>query len=319
MEIKQMHLKYMGPKRMNFKREILQWVLPGIYLIILALGWGAVLIVKGTIGPYGWWLLMMFGMVAIIILPIYFMIFLVKRIRKRKVHKSFYVLIMLSLLASWPGGWFFGIGQIAYPAHRNKVEPEVYISLPVNHEMIVGWGGDTLEDNYHAWLPFERWAYDLMVMPAMVDSSNLEDYGIYGMEIVAPVSGTIVGAYDGYPDEIPNTDEADNMGNYVYLEIEETGTYLVIGHIKPNSLLVKEGEYVKEGTPLAQAGNSGMSSEPHVHIHHQRQNPNEVYLLAEGLPLYFRDIEGDPMPKGGGHRSENGKNIPNGQTIRPSH
>lgn len=302
---------------MNINEEMLKWILPGIYFIILAAGWGAVLIVKGTIGPYGWWLLMMFGIAAIVMLPVYCIIFVVKCIRKKGVHKSFYVLIMLSFLASWSGGWFFGIGQIAYPVDRKKVEPAAYISLPVNHEVIVGWGGDTLKDNYHAWLPLERWAYDLMVMPALVDTPNLEDYGIYGMEIVAPVSGTIVGAYDGYPDEIPNTDEANNMGNYVYIEIEETGTYLVIGHIKPHSLLVKEGQYVKEGTPIAQAGNSGMSSEPHIHIHHQRQNPNEVYLLAEGLPLYFSDVEGSTMPKGGGHLVENGKNIPNGEMIRP--
>ena len=203
MDIKKMHFKKMSFKKTNSKRETLRLVLPSIYLILLAFGWGAFLIVKGTIGPYGWWLLMIFGIAAIIMLPIYCMVFLVKCVRKRKVHKSFYVLIMLSLLASWPGGWFFGIGQIAYPAHRNKVEPEVYISLPVNHEMIVGWGGDTLEDNYHAWLPFERWAYDLMVMPAMVDSSNLEDYGIYGMEIVAPVSGILLGLNDVILDEIP--------------------------------------------------------------------------------------------------------------------
>ena len=319
MNIEQMHVKKMRLKNISIKREILQWSLPSIYLIILAAGWGAVLVVKGTIGPYGWWLLMMFGIATIVMLPVYCIIFIIKCIRKRRVYKSFYVLIVLSLLASWSGGWFFGIGQIAYPVNIKKVEPTAYISLPVNHEVIVGWGGDTLKDNYHAWLPLERWAYDLMVMPAVVDSPNLEDYGIYGMEIVAPVSGTVVGAYDGYPDEIPNTDEADNMGNYVYLEIEETGTYLVIGHIKPNSLLVEEGQYVKEGTPLAQAGNSGMSSEPHVHIHHQRQNPNDIYLLAEGLPLYFRDIEGNAMPKGGGHRVENGKNILSGETIRPNH
>lgn len=44
----------------------------------------------------------------------------------------------------------------------------------------------------------------------------------------------------------------------------------------------------------------GLASEPHIHIHHQRQDP-AVYPLnfAEGLPLTFRDHDGPPMPAGG--------------------
>ncbi|MDO9301112.1 MAG: hypothetical protein Q7T89_07000 [Anaerolineales bacterium] len=49
-----------------------------------------------------------------------------------------------------------------------------------------------------------------------------------------------------------------------------------------------------------QCGNSGNTSEPHIHIHHQRQDPS-VYPInfAEGLPLYSRDHDGPPMPEGG--------------------
>jgi len=33
-------------------------------------------------------------------------------------------------------------------------------------------------------------------------------------------------------------------------------------------------------------------------IHHQRQNPNIILLLAEGLPLFFRDIKESNIPRG---------------------
>jgi hypothetical protein len=80
----------------------------------------------------------------------------------------------------------------------------------------------------------------------------------------------------------------------------ETGTYLLIAHLKPGSVSVEPDQWVEEGQPIGQCGNSGNTSEPHIHIHHQRQDP-AVYPLnyAEGLPLYFRDSDGPAMPEGG--------------------
>ncbi len=41
-------------------------------------------------------------------------------------------------------------------------------------------------------------------------------------------------------------------------------------------------------------------SEPHLHIHHQRQDPSKVIIfLSEGLPLYFRTEKGVIMPEKG--------------------
>ena len=66
------------------------------------------------------------------------------------------------------------------------------------------------------------------------------------------------------------------------------------------SVAVKEGDRVEEGDLLGKCGNSGHTSEPHLHIHHQRQRPNlHVIGLAEGLPLYFRKPDGKSwMPEG---------------------
>jgi murein DD-endopeptidase MepM/ murein hydrolase activator NlpD len=58
------------------------------------------------------------------------------------------------------------------------------------------------------------------------------------------------------------------LGNYVFIKIKEAGTYLVLGHLKYDSVCVKVGDYVKEGSVIAKAGNTGSSSEPHLYIHH---------------------------------------------------
>lgn len=89
-------------------------------------------------------------------------------------------------------------------------------------------------------------------------------------------------------------------GNHIYLRLDETGTFLILAHLKKGSIHVREGQHVNEGEFLAQVGNSGSSSEPHLHIHHQRQDPSKVSMfLAEGLPLYFQTEKGAMMPERG--------------------
>ncbi len=208
---------------------------------------------------------------------------------------------------------------MAYPTNVNLVEPSVTISLPMQETTIVGWGGDKLENNYHVMVPMERWAYDLLIEPAGMGSKHLEDYGIYGKEVIAPASGTIIGVKNSEQDITPGSpNEAETMlGNHIFIQLEETGTYLVLAHLKKNSVLVEEGQYIDKGTVIGKVGNSGNSSEPHLHIHHQRENPLTTHiLLSEGLPLYFESEEGPVMPNGG-IRVEEGRDMPIGDRISP--
>ena len=56
---------------------------------------------------------------------------------------------------------------------------------------------------------------------------------------------------------------------------------------------------MKEGDVIGRCGNSGHTSEPHIHIHHQRQKPaaSGPVNFAEGLPLFFA-ITTDPDARG---------------------
>lgn len=80
--------------------------------------------------------------------------------------------------------------------------------------------------------------------------------------------------------------------------------------------MVKTGDTVTEGQLIGQCGNSGNTSEPHIHIHHQRQDPTVYpFNFAEGLPLYFRNHNGQMMPIGG-VRVESDKAIATGDLVQ---
>jgi hypothetical protein len=190
-----------------------------------------------------------------------------------------------------------------YPASLEHTTPSATVRLPANVPLKVAWGGDTKDVNQHVVVPDQRWAYDFVVEPYFTGSSNLTDYGCYGVEVVAPASGLVTTAHDGEPDEVPGQ-SSNNMtaptGNHVVIQLDETGTYLLIAHLMQGSVTVTPGQHVAEGQVIGRCGNSGNTSEPHIHIHHQRQNPAEYPInYAEGLPLFFRDHDGLPMPVGG--------------------
>ncbi|MCA9970012.1 MAG: M23 family metallopeptidase [Anaerolineales bacterium] len=196
--------------------------------------------------------------------------------------------------------WFV---PVAYPASLARTTPAATVRLPADGPLQVAWGGDTPQTNYHVITPDQRWAYDLFVEPYVSGSDRLEDYGCYGVPVVAPAAGLVSQAHDGEADETPgviSNNRTAPKGNYVVLQLPETGTYLLIAHLKQGSVAVQTGDTVAEGQLIGQCGNSGNTSEPHIHIHHQRQDP-AVYPLnfAEGLPLYFRDHDGPAMPLGG--------------------
>ncbi|SEW53637.1 Peptidase family M23 [Chitinophaga arvensicola] len=115
-------------------------------------------------------------------------------------------------------------------------------------------------------------------------SRKLEDYVIFGDTIYAPCDGLVMRAYSNNPDNIPPAmDRGPKNTNQVLLETP--GYYVFMGHLKMGSVVVQEGQYVKRGDPLGCVGNSGFSTEPHLHIQvHARQSGIPWY---QGKPLYI--------------------------------
>jgi hypothetical protein len=212
------------------------------------------------------------------------------------------VALGLCAFCAWPLAWMFGLGALRFPVSIETVRPAATVRLPTDAPMRVVWGGDELEHNHHASFPDQRWAYDLAVDPVLTRSERLEDYGCWGVPVLAPAAGRVAAAHDGEEDHVPGRPSGDArapLGNHVAVELP-SGGFLVIAHLMKGSVSVAEGSDVAEGAPVGRCGNSGNTSEPHVHLHLQRQNPRDRPVnFSEGLPLFFRDHDGAAMPRGG--------------------
>ncbi|RAT07329.1 peptidase M24 [Bacillus cereus] len=277
-----------------------------ILVAFLLTSWCVIYLTNGVISVVFWWSIQAFSFVSSFILIGSVLLFVWKGIFRKRIDSMLLFIVLFSIIGAWPLGWLANIGALAYPANVQSMSPKIVVRFPLNERALVGWGGDRLEANYHVIKPNERWAYDILIPPAEVKSSKLKDYGIYGAKVMAPASGTVVSINNDEKDLVPGSDDFQSMvGNHIYLRLDETGTFLVLAHLKKGSIKVKEGQHVNEGEFLAQVGNSGSSSEPHLHIHHQRQDPSKISMfLAEGLPLYFQTEKGAMMPERGTYMSD---------------
>ena len=76
-------------------------------------------------------------------------------------------------------------------------------------------------------------------------------------------------------------------GNHVIMEIGN-GLFAFYAHMQPGSLRVKVGDRVTRGQVLGLLGNTGNSSEPHLHFQICSANSE---LGSEGLPYAFASFE----------------------------
>ena len=121
------------------------------------------------------------------------------------------------------------------------------------------------------------------------DPSRSESYRAYGTEVLAVADGVVVKVVDGLPQSTPGEPAPfpitlDNIaGNMIVLDIGR-GHNALFAHLQPGSLKVKAGDKVKRGQVLGLLGNSGNSSEPHLHF---QINPSPNVLGSEGIPYAF--------------------------------
>lgn len=268
--------------------------------LILAMMWIFVFFVHGLAGAISWGLLKLFlPFIGIPAFLLYFVLLLISFKRKKNSLRRG-IAVLWSAVIAFPLLFTMNVIQFAYPVNIEKVSPSVTVAWPLKAPTVVAWGGDQPAVNLpHVGWASERWAYDLVMEPYDTGHAELESYGIWNKEVVAPASGMVVAAYDEEEDILPNTEEFKSAeGNHVYIKMDASGTYLLLNHFKKDSLTVRTGDHVNQGELIGHVGNSGSTSEPHLHIHHQRQDPTNVAfpIFAEGLPLYFEGIDAQPMP-----------------------
>jgi murein DD-endopeptidase MepM/ murein hydrolase activator NlpD/urea transporter len=118
-----------------------------------------------------------------------------------------------------------------------------------------------------------RHALDFIVMKAGKSFTNkgkrLDDFYAYNLPVSSPAYGQVWRVVNDVPDNNPGTTNvAANWGNCVVIKLYE-GRYVLVAHLKPGSINVAPGAWVKPGDLLGHCGNSGRSPQPHIHMHVQ--------------------------------------------------
>jgi hypothetical protein len=125
------------------------------------------------------------------------------------------------------------------------------------------------------------------------DQYKNASYHAYDAPVLAIDDGKIVIVRDGLPENVPHTSKLavaltlDTIAGNHIVEDVGGGRYVGYAHFIPGTITVKPGDRVRRGQVLGRLGNSGNSSEPHLHI---QISDGPSFLACEGVPMEFARI-----------------------------
>ena len=158
-----------------------------------------------------------------------------------------------------------------------------------------------------------------------------ERFFAYGRPILAPADGIVVDVHDGEIDHVGRRSQltlvpyalgqlarlrqgvAAIAGNYLIIALRDGGAFVALVHLRAGSLRVAIGEEVTTGQPVADCGNSGNSTQPHVHM--QVMDSPDL-SIARGVPMAFRRFR--EWPRGAKHFQIKESGLPGeGAVVEP--
>ncbi len=184
--------------------------------------------------------------------------------------------------------------------NKDNMQSDIEFSLPFSGAWVVINGG-VVKKISHSWdLPTQRYAYDFIKLDENANSftGNFKaatSYHCYGKEVLSPADGIVVEILSNQPDSIisvkgvADCTAKDIRGNYIIIKHAED-LYTILAHLKKDSICVKEGEHIFRGQRIALCGNSGNSSEPHLHFQVQT---GISFFFSAGVPIRFSGIESE--------------------------
>ena len=180
----------------------------------------------------------------------------------------------------------------------NSFQSHIQYNLPFKGKWTVVNGCHT-KDFSHSWdIPTQRYAYDFIMLDESGqsycdDPKDIENYYCYNQAILAPADGIVVEVADHEDETIILRkgvfyNRAKHIaGNYIVIKHSDD-EYCTLAHLKKGSINVKVGDKVLRRKEIASCGNTGNSSEPHLHF--QLQDGPSFYNNV-GLPVRFSEIK----------------------------
>ena len=208
------------------------------------------------------------------------------------------------------GKTFEASGQIAIAQQPSSVT----YHFPLAGRSFIAAGATP--HSHHRWVAAEEFALDIArfgegTRTFRGDGSRLEDYYAYGAEVLAAADGTVVSVIDqreegteflrrpgeafaAYNERVGQMQAQlmekglDHIAGNVVVIDHGNGEFSHYAHLAKGSTKVKKGDPVNRGQVIGLLGNSGNSTEPHLHF--QITNGPDS-LLSAGRPCRFANIE----------------------------
>ena len=190
-----------------------------------------------------------------------------------------------SIALAWPLGT--GIYLVANGGRSSSINAHAALLDP-SHPLHAGYGGTGYGVDLIA---INRWGLRAdSIMPA-----DRTRYAIFETPVLAPCAGRVVSAVDGRPDNtVPDMPEGNVAGNHIILRCD--GIDVLLAHFRQGSLRVVAGDDLVLGQQVGEVGNSGESSEPHLHIHAQMPGSPRDPFSGVPVPILLEDrflVRGD--------------------------
>lgn len=118
---------------------------------------------------------------------------------------------------------------------------------------------------------------------------------MHAIDFAMPVGTDVVAARDGIVFDVastnfkggPDADQYADLANLVRI-LHDDGTYALYAHLNWNTIRVRPGDRVEAGQYIADSGNTGFSTGPHLHFAVQRN----MGMRVDSLPISFRGAGG---------------------------
>jgi hypothetical protein len=231
---------------------------------------------------------MQFFLMVILVWKIYFQI---------NLDTNFYLIIPLGFIQLYLLIELIKILLVIFKKDASAVE----IDFPLKEgTYLITDGGNSKTSrlmNYHYYSPVHKknktnnsmlYATDIVKVdadkPTFFPESN-DDYSVFGEKVYSPINGIVVKVANDIPDNKPYS------GNYPYntgntVVIKNADLYLLLGHLRESSIVVKVGDAIQTNDLIGAAGNSGWSERSHLHMQ-LIKSQSDNYWSGQGISILY--------------------------------
>jgi len=213
----------------------------------------------------------------------------------------FLLFAVLLIIAYRSGGWMAVASSLIFLAllelicRRPGRGDSIVLVFPLNQgTYCVAHGGVYRWLNHHRGSRSQAYALDIVklnqfgVRAKGICPRPLTAYEIFGDALYAPAPGIVTAVVNDLADLPPGEMDCQHIaGNHIVIRMDASDVSIGLAHLMQGSVRVEVGEQVCAGQILGRVGNSGNTTEPHLHIHAKRGGKPDSMLDGEAVPMRF--------------------------------